>query len=76
MICCPGLLNELVLVSVTIFIYFNLKQKPSFTNRESSLKSGITDYLDLIEDDNNEMTKNEGVSNESTIALEAGSFYF
>ena len=35
-------------------------EKPSFTNRESSLKSGITDYLDLIEDDNNEMTKNEG----------------
>ena len=29
LICCPGLLNEL---SVTSFIYFNLKQKPSFTN--------------------------------------------
>merc|ERR1712223_421525 len=30
-------------------------EKPSATNKESSLKSGITDYLDLIEDETNEM---------------------
>jgi len=30
-------------------------EKPSASNKESSLKSGITDYLDLIEDETNDI---------------------
>lgn len=38
-------------------------EKPSSTNKESSLKSGITDYLDLIDDETHVVTRDEGKAN-------------